>query len=371
MIFDRIKRAFQGETKETRSISSTEWIPYSFSNNFPPSSSVKLSAVGRCLRLYSDFLLQIPLETKDGGDHYLIDLLKKPNLFDTKKTFMEKLVYQVMLNGNFHAKINYNERGQITALLPYTPAALYAYPNSGEYNDPITLNQGYFYRDFKGRIFMPDEIFHIKDMMFSGFDQLNGLSRIYVYQSIFEAGGGIENVVCSLGRSGLRPPFLLTSTIPDISKEQMKAVREIVEKFLKHERAASAGVLTLPSGFDAKPLMVQNPDRTLEFLSNKSSLDIARIFGVPTELVGRPAKEGGQSAQQAKEANRFFIRTSLKAFLKGVSDSLDTLAMDGTEFEFKVDKFLASDRREESQYISQLVQSGVLSKEDAKDMLMK
>ena len=362
------ERLFERSERQTRSVQSSEWIPYSYSNNFPPTSSTKLSAVGKCLRLYSDFLLQIPLEP---ADHYLSMLLKKPNVFDTKKTFFEKLVYQTLLNGNFHAKIDYDSRGQVIALLPFNPASMYAYPVKGEYTDPISIQRhGFYYRDFKGRSFMPDEIFHLKDMMFSNSDQLNGLSRIYVYQTIFEAGGGLENVACSFARSGLRKTVMLTpNNISEVDKDTLKNAREQVEEFYKKAGTAGGGVMTLPVGFDLKSLNFDDPERLFEFLSNKNSLDIARIFSVPIDLVSKPASDKSGGMNHAKEAHRFFIRTSLRAFLKNISDALEMLAMDGTDFSFQVDKFIASDRREESQYISQLVQSGVLSAEDAKEMI--
>ena len=346
----------------------SEWIP--FSNNFPPSRSTRLATVGRCLRLYSDFLLQTKLVTKNGKSHYLIDLLKKPNSFDSKKTFYEKLVFELLMNGNFHCHIKSNNRGRITSLLPYRSGMVYAYPTAGEYSDPISLEKsGFYYRDFKGRVMMPDEIFHLKDMMFNASDQLNGYSRTYIYELNFLSGYSIQQVQCSLSASGLRPPLLLTG-LPETNKEGLQDVRSTVKKFFQSgQSAAAGGVLTLPTGYEVKPMMLQSPERALEFLASKSDLDIARIFSVPIELLARSDGQQQAGSNHLKEANRFFIRTAMKSFLKNISDAFETLAMDGTEFEFKIDRMYASDLREQSQYLSQLVQSGVLSKEKASEMI--
>ena len=74
-------------------------------------------------------------------------------------------------------------------------------------------------------------------------------------------------------------------------------------------------------------------------------------------------------AQHIKESHRFFIKNSLTSFFKNISDSFEMLAMDGTAFEFKIDRFRASDLREQSQYISQLVTSEVLSPSQARELL--
>ena len=344
----------------------SEWIP--FSNNFPPSKSTRLATVGRCLRLYSDFLIQTPLVTKTGKSHYLVDLLKSPNSFDTKKSFYDKLVYELLLNGNFHCSIKSNSQGRVTALLPYRSGMMYAYPNAGEFGDPVSLEKnGWYYRDYKGRVFVPDEIFHLKDVMFNSVDQINGYSRSYIYELSFLAGYSIQQVQCSLSQSGLRPPLLL-SGLPESDDNAVKQVRETVQKFFQSGKSAAAGgVLTLPAGYDVKPMMLQSPERALEFLSSKSDLDIARIFCVPIELLARSDGQSQSGANHLKEANRFFIRTTLKSFLQTIAESFSSLVMDGTEFEFKIDKLRASDLREESQYLSTMVNAGIYSKEEARE----
>ena len=343
----------------------SEWIP--FSNNFPPTQATRLATVGRCLRLYSDFLLQTPLEP---SEHYLTKLLNKPNRWQSKKNFYESLVFELLLNGNFHAKVNFDATGKVTALLPFRVGQIYCHPSDGEYSDPVALQRGgHYYKDFKGRVFMPDEILHLRDSMFNTSDQLNGLSRIYLYEILFQSGYSVQAVQQSLSASGLRPSWLL-SGLPEDSPENTKEVRDTIKKFFQSGQSAQAGaVLSLPEGFELKQLMLNNPENALEFLASKSDLDIARIFSVPIELIGRADAEGEGGAQHIKESHRFFIKNSLTSFFKNISDALETLAMDGTQFKYEVDRFRASDLREQSQYLSQLVTSEVLSPQEAKSMI--
>ena len=347
----------------------SEWIP--FSNNFPPTQSTRLATVGRCLRLYSDFLCQTPLEKKGGGGHYLIDLLKTPNRWQSQKNFYESLVFELLLNGNFHARVNYDPTGKVTALLPYRAGMIYAHATRGESGDPVSLQSGgYYYQDYKGRVLMPDDIFHLKDTQFSTTDQINGLSRVYLYELSFQSGYSIQAVQGAISKAGLKPPHLLN--YPDAAdKTNLNNVKKVVAQFFSGGQSSQAGnVLSLPTGFELKDLMIQNPDRTMEFLASKSDLDIARIFSVPIELLNRSdAKSGSAGSNHLKEAHRFFIRTTLKSFLKNIADALSDLAMDNTRFYFKTDALRASDLREQAQFIKQLIESGVIKPDKALDWL--
>ena len=344
----------------------SEWIP--FSNNFPPSSATRLATVGRCLRLYSDFLSQTPL--KSSKPHYLVDVLNKPCKFLSKKSFYDSLVYELLLNGNFFCKVDYDKTGKVTALLPYRAGAMYCYPVKGEYSDPISLNKyGRYWRDFKGRTFVDSEIYHLKDSMFSTSDQCNGISRIYLYELLFSAGYSVQTVQQSLAASGLRPSWMLNQ-MPEESDESLAKARQAISQFFsKGESSKPGSVLSLPHGYSLSQMTLQNPEKALEFLASKSDLDIARIFGVPIELLSRSDGETKSGTNTMKEAHRFFIKSSITPFLKVVSDSLERLAMDGTTFDYEIDRFRASDLREQSQFISQLVTSEVLTKQEAKALL--
>lgn len=346
--------------------SPSEWIP--FSNNFPPTQSTRLATVGRCLRLYSDFLCQTPLEPKE---HYLSKLLKTPNKWQSKKNFFESLVFELLLNGNFHARVNYDSAGKVTALLPYRAGMIYAHATRGEYGDPVSLQAGgYYYRDYKGRILMPDDVFHLKDTQFSTTDQINGLSRVYLYELSFQAGYSIQTVQNAISGAGLKPPHLLT--YPEATdKTSLKNVKTEVAKFFSGGQSAQAGnILSLPMGYELKDLMLKSPEKAMEFLASKSDLDVCRIFSVPIELLNRSdAKAGGSGSNHLKEAHRFFIRTTLKSFLQNIADAFSDLAMDNTHFYFKTDSLRASDLREQAQFIKQLIDSGVIKPEKALDWL--
>ena len=364
-MFKKIRSLFKRQSVPS-ALSSPEWQPYA--NFFPPSKAASLATTGRCLKLYSDFLIQAELKS-DKKNHYFFKLLLKPNAFDNKQTFLERIVHDLLLYGNFIAKIIFNSTGKITSLIPYQPSQVFAYAINGSNDDSLSIHEtGYYYRDERGRVFMPHEIFHIKDSLFSSSDFLNGLSRVYLYQSLFESAGSIQDVQRSLSRSGLRQPMLL-SGLPEESTEQLKTVRDTIRKFFTSGQSAQAGVLTLPQGFEVRNLSMQDSAKTLQFLASKSDLDVCRIFGVPVELIARSDGQSQVGSSNLKESHRFFLKTSMLSFLTNIANSFSELMNDDTNFYYDISSLRPSDLREQSQFLSQLVAAKILTPTEAKKYL--
>ena len=137
------------------------WQPFSpLGTSFPPSQAGRLSAVYRCIKLYESLISCARLKTKDDKPHYIIDLLRSPNNFMNKKNFWSILTNEFFLNGVFRSRIVFDNAGRVTALYPYRAQSCYGYSNKGESSDAQSIDTGgHFYKDFKGRVLMPDEIF--------------------------------------------------------------------------------------------------------------------------------------------------------------------------------------------------------------------
>ena len=84
---------------------------------------------------------------------------------------------------------------------------------------------------------MPDDIFHLRDSMFNTSDQLNGLSRVYLYEILFQSGYSVQAVQQSLSASGLRPSWML-SGLPEDNPEATKQVRNTIKQFFKSGQSA-------------------------------------------------------------------------------------------------------------------------------------
>jgi HK97 family phage portal protein len=96
-------------------------------------SAMEVTAVLGCVRVVSEDVAQVPLKLfrkrRDGGsdeayDHPLSDLLNVgPNDWQTGFDFIENLVIQAALGGNFYSFKN-RVRGNIKELIPFPPGAV-------------------------------------------------------------------------------------------------------------------------------------------------------------------------------------------------------------------------------------------------------
>ena len=336
------------------------------SGAFPSYRASKLPIVKKCLQIYIDFLTECELEP---ADHYLTKLLAKPNSFQTKENFFELLCNALFLEGNFFCRVMFDSSGRITKLLPYQFGGCRAYPTENDFSDALQIeNTGYFYRDYRGRQLAPEQVWQIKNQSESQ-DLLNAPSMVVENRSSFDTALAIQQVELSLSQSHLKPPFLLGS-LEGESADNYEKVRETIAKYFSSGGGAESGsVLSLPSGFELKKLMEDRPDSLLKYLSTKSDLEISKLFSVPIQMLSRPDGEVSEQSGTIREINRWFIKTTLESFLKKISNSLSLLAMDGTKFQFNVDRFIASDLREKSVFISNLVKQGVLDKAEAKKFI--
>ena len=145
----------------------------------------------------------------------------------------------------------------------------------------------------------------------------------------------------------------------------------MVGKYFSSGKSANpGGVLTLPTGFKIEQMTLKNPEKSLEFLATKSDLDIARIFGVPIELLSRSDGESSGSKGAQTESHRFFIKSSIQPiFAVGQLTPWADWQWTGQSSALRLISSKASNLREQGEYLEKLVNSGIIDKAEAKKML--
>ena len=306
--------------KEKRE-SSQVWQTQTSGGEFRAGSG-SIPAVRKCLELYSSFLS----EAKIDGSETIKSLLENPNPWESKTTFFRRLVSQYFLNGNFVCKIESDKNG-IKALLPYNSNACYAYARRGDLSDPVEVFKGsYYYQDYKGRKFQPDDIFHLKDSLFS-YDLVNGRSRVEAHLSAIESACSLIETKNLYAKNRLAQRSYLESNVGQ-DKDKDKAVANAIQTFFQSGKM----ILTLPPSVQLKQqssLMPENPAKFFEVLNLASIDDIANAFNVPPELLTMTDATSGTGL---KEILRFWVKTGLQSFFNVVAESLSSLSHEKVEF---------------------------------------
>lgn len=360
-VFDRFLKKRQAGSQI-----STAWP---FGGIAPLSGNITgLATTRRCISLYSQFLSLLDLETEDGSnEHYFIKLLEKPHPAFKKSDFMEALAWEVLLNGQFICRLIFDRQsGRIKRIDPYRNNTARAYVKKGDYNDPESVAQGFYYRsNYSGKVFWPDEALHIKDnLQFRG-DLVNAYPRSFFYKALFDSGVAVMNATQGLSMSGGRGAVMIEG-VPMSDNEQDKKVRDNFQKTLQSGlKESTSQVMAMPAGYKVHRLLAEQSHSMITWLAERSDLELAKLWDVPFEIL----QVGKIGAQSLKEVWRQWIRINLRAFVSKVADAFSESVNDGTKFVFRVGKLRFSDQREAATYFSSLIQNEVLTPEEAKKLL--
>ena len=372
------------------------WIPLGQSISGGRSSSQNyasgLPVVRRCLQLYRDLLLSAPICIQEDDKKIYkspyISLIKKPNNFLSQAEFFSLLVENFWIHGNFICYLESNQNGRVTSILPFVPGSIWGYPASdragdrknANNSDPIFLNSpgaiNYIYafstgkKDANGKEiketkrFSAEDIMHLRSQWVNNGDYINGSSITTAYPDAFEMATETIRTGAQIAINGLMPQQMLSGVEMD-TPEKVQELEQALDDFNQEKRM----FLSLPEGVEIKQMLGQRPESLFQILSSVSSLNASRIFNLPIDLVSR--EDGGQSqgGQNLKESFRFWTKTSGKAFLKMVADKLSEVLPPGMEYKFLTRGTQASDLRELSMSLKQMVEDGILTNEKAQEWI--
>lgn len=361
-ILNRLKKRQQASGAQIESA-------WPFGNIVPNYGTITgLATTRRCISLYSQFLNILDLETEDKKDnHYFIKLLNKPHPAYQKSEFMEALCWETLLNGQFICRLIFDKNtGKITRIDPYRYNTARAYVTKGDYNNPETVAEGYYYKsNYSGKIWWPDEALHIKDNLQNRADMVNAYPRSHFYKTLFDSGVAVQNVTLGLGMSGGRGAVLIEG-LPMSDSKNDADVRTRFESILQSGlKETTSQVMSMPVGYKPHRLLNEQSHSMVEWLAERNDLELAKIWDVPFEIL----QVGKIGAQSLKEVWRQWIRINLRAFTSKVADAFSDAVNDGTRFCFRVGKLRFSDQREASQYYSAMITDGVLQPEEVKEAL--
>ena len=239
-----------------------------------------------CIATISQALASIPLNLyvrdKNGGrnkqvDHPLYEVLHdKANQSQTAFEVREFLAASLMTNGNAFALLEWNGRGQVTAMYPLNPSSV-----SVERLQDRKIR--YKVTDSNGGIqkYTNGEILHLRYRLAN--DGIMGLSPIQLARETINLALSQNDTARSMTEKSFRPSgaFVFPDALTDEQYERAKRA------FGNQGGANSAGkILVLDGDVKFQPFSIAAKDA--EFLESRklSNLDVCRIWSVPPTVVG-------------------------------------------------------------------------------------
>lgn len=252
----------------------------------------------RCVNLRSEMLASVGLfvfrRTSDGGRERADDLSLYPVLHDLMNPQMtayegrEFLIRSLDLHGNAYARIERDNRGQVTALYPLDPGMV-----SVERLDNGRLR--YKHTDARGGLqtYIQDEMLHVRGPSRDG---MMGVSAIQFGRGAMSLRVSQAETATALVANGLRPSGVMAFDERLTGDARVK-IREAVADRL--QGATNAGQLLIMDG-GAKYTAMSWSAEDAEFLASQklSNEDVARLFGVPPTSVGITDKATYSNTEQ-------------------------------------------------------------------------
>lgn len=327
-----------------------------------------VTAFWACVRLIvnSGATLPLPLYTRDAegnrdqvdeANHYASLLHRQPNSYMNGREWRMALWAQRVIYGNAYAHIRRRGDGQVSSIMPLQPGAVTVYrDDDGVRFEYATTNgtQKYYNRNGK-----PREILHWRGWStdgvigFSPIDYARDMLGITVSADKYasKSFNGRPNAV-------MKSPTFLT----DKQRQQVKAL---------YEDMNGAGVFgghnwLLEGGFDYKTV-TETPDK-LQMLESRrfQVVEVCRLFNVQSVLVDASEQSGSWPASYEKQMLAFRQNT-LNPYLVEFEDKLrECILPAGMYAEHNVEGLLRADSTARANYYSQLVQNGILTRNEVR-----
>lgn len=278
---------------ETRIQSDDPFIAEWFGLNGGPGAHVDpqrasgLATAGACIAVISQALAAVPLNVYrragNGGreratEHPLFAVLHDaPNGVMTAFEAREMLIASLLISGNAYAVLDWNARGQVTALHPLDPGLVAVERlESGRLRYRVTDRNG------RLRIYLQDEILHLRYRLAR--DGVMGLSPIQLARETFNLALTQQETASGLAAKGNRPSGALVFPNAMGGEKKDAALDKLRAKI--EANTVTSNVMVLDGGAEWKSFSMTAKDA--EFLESRklTNLDICRIWGVPPTVVG-------------------------------------------------------------------------------------
>ena len=322
-------------------------------------SALTFSAVWAAIRILSESVSQLPIsliERLDNGDklnrkdHFLYRLIhNKPNEYITYFSFMQKIMYDLCINGNSYVKIQRNGSGRPVALYPLTFTDI----EIKEYEET------YFYFDRNtSETIDYDDMLHFKIMTQDG---MIGVSPIDTCANSISWGLGLEQYGNSYFQNGAKVSGVL-QTDRALSTEAIDRLKNSFD--MNYSQIGDANkTLILEEGLKFNTISLSN--EASQFLSSRqfSIEEIARIFNIPPHLLRDLSKSSFNNIQ---EQSREFVQYSLMPYLTMIEQEMTCKLFKKNEMgklfiEFNTNALLRGNPKERADYYRTMLNIGAMT----------
>jgi HK97 family phage portal protein len=331
------------------------------------STVLGLSSAWSCVNLIAGTLGTLPFEVwrndprtghpTPASDHWLHQLIRTPNLEQTRIDFLEFLSTSVELRGNSYArKGNLLAGGSTVSLTPIHPDNCYV-SRSRE-----TGRLVYRVRTETGGVdtLGPEDIWHVRGF---GGDPLGGMSVLQYGREAFGLAQALDRAAAATFRNGVKPSgvFMFDDWLTEPRRNQARQDVDAMKG-----TAAAGKPLILEGGVKWEALSFSPEEAQMLSSRSFSVEEVCRWFQVPPVLVGHTEKVsawGTGIGEITLGWLRFGLRRRLRRFEASADQQLLTPADRAAGYftRYNVEALLRADSKGRAAFYEIMTRAGVMT----------
>ena len=358
-LLDRIKNVFVPQANKVEQRSITYTTPFGAGTTVSADTALTFTAVWSAIRLLTESVSSLPISVyraENNGDkteaikESLYSLLKyKPNIYQNKITFFEKIMMDLCINGNSYVLIERNRLARVTALYPLNYVDM----------DVIQKENELFYEDGDtGKVYDSKDILHFTGMTADG---IVGLSPIDNHKKAIGWGMAVEEFGSSFFKNGAKLSGVL-STERSLSETAIDRLKHSFNNTYS-QLSGSNQTAILEEGLTFKPVGI-SPDQA-QFLASRtfSIQEIGRIWNIPNHMLGDNSKSSFNNVEMQSQE---FVTYSLLPYITRIENEMNnklfrTSDLGRVFIKFNVGGLLRGNTKDRSEFYTKMITNGVMS----------
>lgn len=342
-------------------------IPRRSSGAITVNDAATLPATYRALQVLATSCAQLAIDVERAGVRIAApSLIARPNLDMTRSEWIEAFV--LCLGAHGEAFVRGDSGPTLAGARIMTNLELLP-----PYECHVTRDdQQRRWIHWRGEKYSTAEVLHVPLMRLPG--SLRGLGPIQAARSSLTGVADMRDYMARWFRETGQPAGVLTSDQP-LTGEDAKKARDVwngldAEGNVIDTRANPSGVRVLGKGLAYAPLLLNPKDAMFLEAQNFSTLEIARLFGIPSSLMLVGVQGASRTYANVEQEWTAFVRFTLLSYLRKIEDALSYWLPRGQIVRFRLDSLLRADTltRYQAHALALDPVSGWMSRHEVRDI---
>lgn len=367
-IFARVADALSGGvTRRQEANQASGIIPPARSEHGPVllGEAAHLPAVHRALQIIATSVGQLGIDVERGGQRLegsdVPSIIRRPNLDMSRSEFLSQITLSMATTGNAYIwRDGGSLASETTELLPLNPREVT--PWRDEHKRLIFSYDG---RDYPAG--EHSRIVQTRYLTLPG--QVRGIGPIGAAQTTMRSARDMREYSSHWWETG--HPSGILSTDDKLTAEDAQLYRRMWNQLDEdgdpiQQADNPSRVRVLGKGLNYDPLMISPKDALWIEAQQFDTLEIARIFGVPSSLMMTAIDGNSMTYSNVEQEWLGFTRFGLMAYLRKIEDALTALTPRGQTVRFNLDALLRSDTTTRYSAHRTALEAGFLTRDEVR-----